>query len=171
MLAQYEQKLEALRERQKRLEARKRSLSATTTDGVKIAIKGNIEFPFEAATCYDYGACGVGLYRTEFLYLTSLSGSLPTEDTHFEAYKQVAESMNGRQVTIRTFDLGADKLPAGLKLTPEEGLAFLAPASSLPSQWGYVPHAAAAILRADNYGKIVGMFPLVTRVVEFAKPE
>lgn len=172
VLAQYEQKLEALRERQKRLEARKRSLSATTTDGVKIAIKGNIEFPFEAATCYDYGACGVGLYRTEFLYLTSLSGSLPTEDTHFEAYKQVAESMNGRQVTIRTFDLGADKLPAGLKLTPEEEPnPFLGLRSvRLSLRNGDMFRAQLrAILRASNYGKIAVMFPLVTSVVEFRK--
>ncbi|MDO4550625.1 MAG: phosphoenolpyruvate--protein phosphotransferase [Planctomycetia bacterium] len=84
-----------------------RDESATTLDGVEIQLLGNIEFPAEAETCLEYGASGIGLYRTEFLYL---SGGFPDEEEHYQAYRHVVETMNGRPVTIRTVDLGADKL-------------------------------------------------------------
>ncbi|MBR4751055.1 MAG: phosphoenolpyruvate--protein phosphotransferase [Thermoguttaceae bacterium] len=172
VLAQYERKLNRLHEEQRRLESKNRSIYAKTLDGVDIEIKGNIEFPQEAKTCYEYGAPGVGLYRTEFLYLTSPSGTLPNEEAHFEAYKQVAEAMNGRQVTIRTFDLGADKLPNGLKFTPEpEPNPFLGLRSVRLSlrNGDMFRTQIRALLRASVYGKIAVMFPLVSTIMEFRK--
>ena len=82
---------------------------AETADGVRIQLYGNIEFPYEVEHCVDRGADGVGLYRTEFLYLGAETE--PTEEDHFQAYSQVVRAMGDRPVTIRTFDLGADKLP------------------------------------------------------------
>ena len=77
---------------------------------VPVELWGNIEFPGEVAACLERGAIGVGLYRTEFLFLNA--DRPPTEDEQFEAYAAVVRSMQGRPVTIRTLDLGADKLVA-----------------------------------------------------------
>ncbi len=86
-----------------------RDLPAETLDGVRVQLLGNIEFPYEVDHCVDRGADGVGLYRTEFLYLGSETE--PTEEVHFEAYSQVVKAMGDKPVTIRTFDMGADKMP------------------------------------------------------------
>ncbi len=83
-------------------------LPANTLDEVPIELWGNIEFPGEVAACLERGAMGVGLYRTEFLYLNAKQP--PTEQEQFEAYSAVIRSLQGRPVTIRTLDLGADKL-------------------------------------------------------------
>ncbi len=83
-------------------------LPAETLDGVRVDLWGNIEFPTEVAGCLERGARGVGLYRTEFLFLSS--DRPPTEEEQFEAYAAVVRSLQGRPVTIRTLDLGADKL-------------------------------------------------------------
>ena len=69
---------------------------------------GNIEFPYEVDHCVERGADGIGLYRTEFLYLSA--DVEPTEETHFEAYSRVIKAMGKKPVVIRTLDLGADKL-------------------------------------------------------------
>ena len=86
-----------------------RDLPAETRDGVRIQLLGNIEFPYEVDHCVDRGADGVGLYRTEFLYLGAETE--PTEEVHFQAYSRVVQAMGDRPVVIRTFDLGADKMP------------------------------------------------------------
>ena len=114
----------------------------------------------------------MGLYRTEFLYLASPTGTLPDEETHFAAYKETAEAMQGRRVTIRTFDLGADKLPNGLRFTREpEPNPFLGLRSVRLSlrNGDMFRSQIRAILRASVYGKIAVMFPLVSTVSEFRK--
>src|SRR5581483_5642847 len=83
-----------------------RDLPAETADGVRITLLGNIEFPHEAEHCIERGADGVGLYRTEFLYLNRQSD--PTESEHLDAYLTVLRTMGPRPVVIRTLDLGAD---------------------------------------------------------------
>ena len=86
-----------------------RDLPAETADGIRITLLGNIEFPYEVDHCIDRGADGVGLYRTEFLYLGAEPE--PDEEVHFQAYSRVVRTMGQKPVTIRTFDLGADKVP------------------------------------------------------------
>ena len=84
-----------------------RDLPAETRDGVRIPLLGNIEFPQEAVHCTERGADGVGLYRTEFLYLGKQSD--PTESEHLDAYLTVLRTLGPKPVVIRTLDLGADK--------------------------------------------------------------
>ncbi len=86
-----------------------RDKPAITRDGVEITLLANIEFPDEAAMALEKGAMGIGLYRTEFLYLQS--GTEPTEEDHYEAYVETIKVFHGKPVVIRTMDLGADKLP------------------------------------------------------------
>ena len=107
-LARYRHEVEEIRTLAARLESL-RDLPCETADGVRIELFGNIEFPYEVQHCLDRGADGVGLYRTEFLYLGAETE--PTEETHYHAYRQVVRAMGDRPVTIRTFDLGADKVP------------------------------------------------------------
>ena len=94
-----------------------RGLPAQTADGTRIQLMANIEFPDEVAACRDRGADGIGLYRTEFLYLGS--DSEPTEEDHYQAYRQVVLAMGDRPVVIRTLDLGADKVGHGPRIEDE----------------------------------------------------
>ena len=107
-LARYRHEAEEIRILAARLEPL-RDLPAETRDGVRIELLGNIEFPYEVDHCVDRGADGVGLYRTEFLYLGAEIE--PTEEVHFQAYSRVVQAMGDKPVVIRTFDLGADKMP------------------------------------------------------------
>jgi phosphotransferase system enzyme I (PtsI) len=86
-----------------------KDLPALTTDGRRVALFANIEFPEEVPSVLAHGGEGVGLYRTEFLYLNR--EELPSEEEHFKAYQTILEKMAPRPVTIRTLDLGGDKLP------------------------------------------------------------
>ena len=106
-LARYRHELEEHRTLAVRLKSL-RDLPAETTDGTRIELLANIEFPYEVDSCRDRGADGIGLYRTEFLYLGS--DLEPTESVQFDAYETVARSLNGLPVAIRTVDLGADKM-------------------------------------------------------------
>jgi phosphotransferase system enzyme I (PtsI) len=163
------------------------SVPAITRDGVSIGLHGNIEFPHEARACSERGAAGVGLYRTEFLYLDKQSD--PTEAEHLEAYLSVLGALGpNRPVVIRTFDLGADKfLPA-----PAEG-AQASPGSSGGSGVWRPEGASAlernpflglrsvrlclrnltlfktqmrAILRASAFGAVQIMFPMISTLLE-----
>jgi phosphoenolpyruvate-protein phosphotransferase (PTS system enzyme I) len=142
-----------------------RDLPATTADGVHINLYGNIEFPYEVSHCVDRGAEGVGLYRTEFLYLGSEIE--PTEDVHYHAYSQVVKTMGDRPVTIRTFDLGADKVP---HLPPPEDERN--PCLGLRSIRLALRHLSMfrtqlrAILRASVLGNLQVMFPLISTLLE-----
>ena len=163
-LARYRREAEEKRIQATRLEPL-RDLPAETRDGVHIELLGNIEFPYEVDHCVDRGADGVGLYRTEFLYLgTDVE---PTEEVHFQAYSRVLQAMGQKPVVIRTFDLGADKMP---NMTPPDdnrnpclGLRSIRLAlRNLP----VFRTQLRAILRASALGNVQVMFPLVSTMLE-----
>ncbi len=143
-----------------------RDLPAQTADGVKVQLLGNIEFPHEVAHCVERGADGVGLYRTEFLYLTS--DIEPTEEDHFQAYRRVLEAMGDRPVVVRTLDLGADKL-ATESIAEDERNPFLG-LRSIRLSLRNIPlfrTQLRAVLRASVLGNLRVMFPLITTIQEF----
>lgn len=140
-------------------------LKAETSDGVEVSLLGNIEFPDEIPAVLENGGGGVGLYRTEFLYLTS--GHEPTEEDHFLAYRTAIEHLEGRPLVIRTQDLGADKYTQEQAEEPERN-PFLGCRSirySLQNLDGFKTQLRA-ILRAATAGPVKVMFPLVSTVME-----
>jgi phosphotransferase system enzyme I (PtsI) len=143
-----------------------RDLPALTLDGERITLIANIEFPTEVDHCLDRGAEGIGLYRTEFLYLNSQEP--PSEENHFQAYRHVVHKMQGRPVVIRTLDLGADKLVESLQDGERERNPFL----GLRSIRLCLRHLEIfktqlrAILRASAHGPVSIMFPLVSTLME-----
>lgn len=142
-----------------------RDLPAITTDGVSVALSANIEFPHEVAACLERGAAGIGLYRTEFLYLAS--DEEPSEEDHYLAYREVVEAMHGRPVVIRTLDLGADKMGSRPVNEPEPNpfLGLRSIRLSLKSPELFRPQLRA-LLRAAVHGDVRVMFPLVTTLSE-----
>lgn len=142
-----------------------RDKPAVTRDGEEILLLGNIEFPDEAIITRDKGGVGIGLYRTEFLYL--YGGSEPTEQDHYEAYAEVAHHFQGQPVVIRTMDLGGDKLPYAGRQAPETN-----PVLGLRSIRYCLQHLSMfktqlrAILRASVLGDIRVMFPLISNLQE-----
>ncbi len=163
-IARYRQELEDARTAAARLDVL-RDLPAETTDGVRVQITGNIEFPSEAEHCLARGCDGIGLYRTEFLYLTSRRE--PTEEDHFAAYRSVVETMAGKPVVIRTLDLGADKMHT--ETTPEEERNPCLGLRSIRLSLRKLPMFRTqlrAILRASALGDVRVMFPLVSTIVE-----
>jgi len=140
-------------------------LESITSDGTRISLLGNIEFPEEASTTIENGGDGVGLYRTEFLWLTR--DRPPTEDEQFEAYREAMELLDGKPLTIRTFDLGADKYTQQQAEEPERN-PFLGLRSiryclqNLPM----FKTQLRAIVRASAFGPMKIMFPLVSTVME-----
>jgi len=164
-IARYRHEVEEHRSLAARLESL-RDLPGETADGVRIQLLGNIEFPHEVDHCLDRGADGVGLYRTEFLYLGAESE--PDEEVHFEAYSRVVQTMAGRPVTIRTFDLGADKVPH-LPEPEDERNPFLGLRSirlALRNLPMFRTQLRAA-LRASVLGNVRIMFPLISTLLEF----
>ena len=142
-----------------------RDLPAESTVGVRIQITGNIEFPSEAELCLSRGCDGIGLYRTEFLYLTSKRE--PTEEDHFAAYSEVVKAMHGKPVVIRTLDLGADKMLT--ERTPEEERNPCLGLRSIRLSLRQLPMFRTqlrAILRSSALGDVRVMFPLVSTILE-----
>lgn len=163
-LQQYQQRLEQRNSLSARL-AELRDLPAETADGVRIRLAANIEFPHEASAALQRGADGVGLYRTEFLYLSS--DDEPSEEDHYQAYSQVVREMAGRPVVIRTLDLGADKM-GHRPLAEHEHNPFLGLRSirlSLRNLDLFRPQLRA-VLRAAVHGDVRVMFPLITTIAE-----
>ena len=163
-LIHYQQQLEQRATLTARL-AELRDLPAETADGVRIRLSANIEFPHETAACLERGADGIGLYRTEFLYLSSAEE--PSEEDHFQAYSQVVRAMGGRPVVIRTLDLGADKM-GHRPLAEQEHNPFLGLRSirlSLRNLDLFRPQLRA-VLRAAVFGDVRMMFPLITTMAE-----
>jgi len=163
-IARYRLEEEAARNVAVRL-GRLRDLPAETSDGVRVQIMGNIEFPSEVEQCIDRGCDGIGLYRTEFLYLTSLRE--PTEEDHFEAYSAVVRAMGDKPVVIRTLDLGADKMLTAS--TPEEERNPCLGLRSIRLSLRQLPMFRTqlrAILRASALGDVRVMFPLVSTIIE-----
>ncbi len=142
-----------------------RDLPAATRDGHQLTLLGNIEFPLEATTVLDKGGQGIGLYRTEFLYLGS--DTEPSEQDHYRAYRQVIEICDGRPVVIRSLDLGADKYTQSRARTPERN-PFLGLRSirfclqNLPMFKTQI----RAILRASVDADVSLLFPLITNLLE-----
>jgi len=139
------------------------TLPAETLDGARVGLWGNIEFPGEVAACLERGAMGVGLYRTEFLYLNN--PRLPSEQEQFESYAEVVRSLQGRPVTIRTLDLGADKFVGypSVDTNPALGLRSLRLSLREPKPFRT---QLRAILRASALGDVRVMFPLLSTLNE-----
>lgn len=142
-----------------------RDLPASTSDGVEVRLLSNIEFPHEARTSVAKGAMGVGLYRTEFLFLQP--NGLPSEDEQYEAYVQAIRGMQGRPVTIRTFDLGADKYTQEKRYEHERNPML--GLRSIRYSLAHLPMFKVqlrAILRAAVEGDVRLMFPLLISLLE-----
>lgn len=140
-------------------------LEAVTTDGSRIYLLGNIEFPYEADITLQKGGDGIGLYRTEFLYMDV--DREPSEEDHYQAYMATLRSFGGHPITIRTFDLGADKFTQQRQHYQERN-PFLGLRSiryclqNLP----IFKTQIRAVLRASIHGKLKLMFPLITNMME-----
>jgi phosphoenolpyruvate-protein phosphotransferase (PTS system enzyme I) len=162
-IARYRHEVEQRRSFVARLETL-RDLPAETADGVRIQLLGNIEFPHEVRQCVERGADGIGLYRTEFLYLGAEVA--PDEETHYRAYAEVVEAMGGRPVVVRTLDLGADKLAprdADVERNPFLGLRSIRLSlRNLP----LFRTQLRAVLRASVLGDVRLMFPLISTMLE-----
>jgi phosphotransferase system enzyme I (PtsI) len=137
------------------------ALPAVTSDGHANRVLANIELPEEVAMALNYGADGVGLYRTEFLYLRQRQ--LPTEEELFQDYRRVVAAMAPREVTIRTLDIGGDKFLSPLEYAPEmnPALGLRAIRFCLKEQKIFRTQLKA-ILRASAFGKVRVMFPLIS---------
>ena len=157
-LRQHQWELERLKLR------RLRKTRTTTLDGTAIELQANIELPDDVAGAKENGADGVGLFRTEFLYLNRRD--LPTEDEQFEAYRKVVQDMDGLPVTIRTFDLGADKqIDNTERVAPNPALGLRAIRLCLAEPQMF-HHQLRAILRTSHYGKVRILIPMLSSAHE-----
>jgi phosphotransferase system enzyme I (PtsI) len=162
----------AFREKRRGYEQRRLELfsncaeMAETRDGERVFVGANIEFPPDAATALEFGAEGVGLYRTEFLYLNK-SPQLPTEEDHYQAYRAVLETMRGKPVVIRTFDLGGEKFFHRVlqqdNFNPVLGMRAIR--YCLAHEEVFVPQLRG-LLRASVHGDLRIMVPMVTALDE-----
>ena len=164
VLAEYQLKQNQWQLAQQKLQ-RIKTTKAVTVDGVAIDLLANIEVPDDVVAAKASGAVGVGLYRTEFLFMNR--AEMPDEQEQFEAYKHVAEAMKGHPVTIRTLDIGADK-----QLNPDEVVTATNPALGLRA----VRYCLAepqifhsqfrALLRASHYGQVKILIPMLSNLAE-----
>lgn len=137
---------------------------AATLDGVKVELQANIELPEDVAEAMENGATGIGLFRSEFLFLNR--PNLPDEDEQFEAYRKAAVDMKGMPVTIRTYDLGADKPSDELQRhisNPALGLRAIRLCLIEPKRFLI---QLRALLRASHYGKINILIPMLATASE-----
>ena len=155
-----QRELESMRQKLKRI----RTTPATTRDGTAVELHANIELPQDIEQVRESGATGVGLFRSEFLFLNR--DDLPGEDEQFEAYRHVAQAMHGLPVTVRTLDLGADKTVNGAARggpNPAMGLRAIRLCLAEPQMF---LTQLRAILRASNYGKIRLLIPMLAHAHE-----
>ena len=145
-----------------------KNLPATTIDGRTVKIQGNIGKPEDVDAVIEAGAEGIGLYRTEFLFMDT--DHMPTEAEQYVAYKTVVEKMKGKPVTIRTMDIGGDKVLPYLDLPTEMNpfLGYRAIRISLAHKDMFKTQLRA-ILRASAYGKVKIMYPMVCSINEIRK--
>ena len=163
VLAEYRLKQSALELERQKLK-RLRSTPASTLDGTPVELQANIELPDDVEQALEAGASGVGLFRTEFLFLNR--DDLPSEDEQFEAYRLAAEAMPDRPVTIRTLDLGADKIVNGADRggpNPALGLRAIRFCMAEPAMF---LAQLRAILRASAYGKVRLLVPMLAHAHE-----
>src|SRR5215207_1901418 len=157
--------------RESRAYARLRRLPAVTRDGIEILLEANLELPVELEHALANGAMGLGLVRTEFLYMNR--EELPSEDEQYEFFTSLVRGMNGRPVTLRTLDVGGDKLPEALagyaasdSANPALGLRAirlsLIERRLLDTQF-------AAMLRAAKHGPVRILLPLITTLAELRR--
>jgi phosphotransferase system enzyme I (PtsI) len=142
-----------------------RDLNAETLDGVRVQLKANIEIPEEAEHAIQYGAEGIGLYRSEFLFLTQ--GSATDEEQQYRAYRTVVSAMGGKPVTIRTLDVGGDKLIPELQSKAEKNplLGWRAIRFCL-SHRDLFKTQLRALLRSSVEGNLKIMFPMISGIEE-----
>ncbi len=165
-----EQVLEEFRRRRDKIEAERiqlkslRSIRPTTLDGQDVMLLANIELPQDVAEARDAGAMGIGLFRSEFLFLNRID--LPDEDEQYESYRQVVMAMDGLPVTIRTLDLGADKVCAGDEnRAPNPALGLRAIRYCLSEPLIFQAQLRA-LLRASNHGTIRVLIPMLAHAHE-----
>ena len=166
VLAEYrlkQEEFELARQKLRRL----RSKRADTLDGIHVELQANIELPDDIDQALKNGATGIGLFRSEFLFLNRTG--LPSEDEQFEAFREVAEGMQGMPVTIRTFDLGADKHKEDLdgltRVAPNPALGLRAIRFCLAEPRLFLTQLRA-ILRATHYGNVRILVPMLASVSE-----
>lgn len=142
-----------------------RDLEAETRDGFTIHLAANIELPEDVEAVLAHGGRGIGLYRTEFLYLNRKD--LPSEDEQFHAYRAVVEAMAPEPVVIRTLDIGGDKFPSSIRL-PKEVNPFMGwRAIRFSLEQPEIFHTQLrAIVRASAFGNVSMMFPMISEVRE-----
>lgn len=164
VLSEYQLKQNQWQLAQQKLQ-RIKATKAVTVDGIAIDLLANIEVPEDVVSAKAAGAVGVGLYRTEFLFMNRKE--MPDEQEQFEAYKHVAEAMKGYPVTIRTLDIGADK-----QLNPDEIVTATNPALGLRAVRYCLaePHIFhtqfRALLRASHYGQVKILIPMLSNLTE-----
>lgn len=138
---------------------------AQTSDGVKLTLSANIELAIEAEIAKSHGAAGIGLYRTEFLYINRRTP--PDEQEQYEAYKSVVEALGGLPVTLRTFDIGGDKFVSAIDLprdmNPALGLRAVRLGLEQPE---LLKTQLRAMVRASAHGKIRIMIPMIASLSE-----
>jgi phosphotransferase system enzyme I (PtsI) len=142
-----------------------RELPAETLDGHRIHLQGNIELPEEVTTVTDHGGVGIGLYRSEFLFLNK--SSLPTEEQHYQAYRHVVERAAPNEVVIRTLDVGGDKigLPGQFDKEPNPVLGLRAIRFCLHRR-DIFRTQLRGILRASAHGRIKILYPMISGLSE-----
>lgn len=142
-----------------------KELPAITTDNERVALRGNFELASEFPAAHKHGSEGVGLYRTEFLYLGR--NEPPSEEEQFEAYREILAEMQPHPVTIRTLDIGGDKVVSQLNVIEEANPAMGLRAIRFSLREGRLfKLQLRAILRASVYGKVRIMFPMICGVAE-----
>lgn len=164
-LADYKQKAAEFAA-QKEEWARLKDANSVSADGKEVLLGANIGTPDDVLGANDNGAEAVGLFRSEFLYMNS--NELPTEDEQYEAYKAALEGMSGKQVVVRTMDIGGDKELPYLPLPEEQNpfLGYRAIRICLNRQ-DIFRTQLRALLRASKYGRLAIMFPMIATVQEF----
>lgn len=164
-LADYKQKAAEFAA-QKEEWARLKDAKSVSADGKEVLLGANIGTPDDVSGANDNGAEAVGLFRSEFLYMNS--NELPTEDEQYEAYKAALEGMDGKQVVVRTMDIGGDKELPYLPLPEEQNpfLGYRAIRICLNRQ-DIFRTQLRALLRASKYGRLAIMFPMIATVQEF----
>ncbi len=166
-IASYDEKIKKQKELAAHYAALK-DLPAVTTDGVKVDLMANIGTHMDVDNALNYGAEGVGLFRSEFVFMGRQE--IPTEEDQFKAYKEAIEKCKGKLCVIRTMDIGGDKPLPYLNIPEEENpfLGYRAVRISLQRRDLFLPQLKA-ILRAGVYGKAAIMIPMIINVAEFKK--
>lgn len=167
-LAKYRQAQQKMQQASRKLK-KLNALNAVTQDGYRLTVAANLELPQESRHAAKYGAEGIGLFRTEFLYLNR--ADLPSEEEQFEAYRLVAQQSLPYAAIFRTLDLGGDKVASRLGITSKESNPFL----GLRAIRLCLAHPELfkvqlrAILRASHFGKVKIMFPMISDIEELRR--